>query len=115
LWLHAADNGEIAAPVDRLLFVAPPGARDFAKECESFSPKPFCKEKVEASSLTPIRLAYAENDPYCIPDAQTSYGAIYDFDSEILPGAGHITESTGFGPWPAVERWVFDPDFRLTQ
>ncbi len=113
LWLHAADRGEIEAPVHRVLMVAPPGTRDFAKECESFLPRHFCKEQIKASSLAPIRLVYAENDPYCLPDAQTSYGGIYGFDSEILPGAGHITESTGFGPWPAVEKWVGNQDTRL--
>ena len=113
LWLHAADKGEITARVDRVLLVAPPGANDFAKECSSFSPQTFCRKKIEASSLARIRLAYAENDPYCVPDAQSSYGSKYGFDSEVLLGAGHITESTGFGPWPAVERWVGDPGTRL--
>ena len=43
------------------------------------------------------------------------YGAPLGLDSEVLPGAGHLTIDDGYGPWPAALAWCLDPATRFTR
>ena len=52
-------------------------------------------------------LVHADDDPYCPEGAAELYGRPLQIRGELLRGAGHINPESGFGPWPAVERWAY--------
>jgi uncharacterized protein len=53
-------------------------------------------------------------DPAC-PEGSASlvYGQPLGLDAETIHGAGHLSISDGYGPWPAVLGWCLDESFRF--
>jgi uncharacterized protein len=104
LWAHAAPRLGAVAHVDRLLWVAPPGPSAIVAEVETFSPRDLNGAAIR-SSATVWQLVCGDDDPYCPERADRFYGTL-GVQAKVLPRAGHIEPDTGFGPWPAVERWA---------
>jgi len=110
LWLHAAAEGVVDPVADRVLLVAPPSpAVTAGTPAMAGFVAPEDAASVWAASRTAVRLVCSDADPYSTEGtAAEHYGAPLGLDSEVLPGAGHLTISDGYGPWPAVLAWCLD-------
>ena len=115
LWLHAAERGLVDPPAGRVLLVAPPSPVVTASHPEIAGfVAPEDPASVWASSRADVRLVASDADVYSSEGtAHTLYGGPLGLDSEILPGAGHLTIDDGYGPWPAVLAWALDPVTRF--
>ena len=115
LWLHAAERGLVDPPADRVLLVAPPSpavTSSYAEMAGFLAPED--PASVWLSSGATVRLVASADDAYSTEGtADALYGSPLGLDSEILPGAGHVTIDDGFGPWPAVLDWALDPATRF--
>ncbi len=70
---------------------------------------------VRSASRTAVRLVASDADVYSTEGtAHALYGGPLGLDSDVLPGAGHLTIEDGYGPWPAVLAWALDPATRIT-
>ena len=115
LWLHAAARGLVDPVADRVLLVAPPSPAvtagipaiaDFVAPQDPAS--------VWASSRADVRLVCSDADPYSTEGtAKDVYGDPLGLDTELLPGAGHLTIEDGYGDWPAALAWCLDPATRF--
>ncbi len=114
LFLHAAARA--AQPLaDRVLLVSPPG-RWLAEEVAavaSFAFETFPRERVAAASRIQIRMVCSDNDPYSRIGADVEFGTPLGFDTEVLPGKGHLSMDNGYGPWPAALDWCLDSTTRF--
>ena len=110
LWLHAAAEGLVDPVADRVLLVAPPSpAVTAGTPAMAGFVAPEEPASVWAASRTGVRLVCSDADPYSTEGtAAELYGAPLGLDSEVLPGAGHLRISDGYGPWPAVLAWCLD-------
>ncbi|MFJ6939614.1 RBBP9/YdeN family alpha/beta hydrolase [Streptomyces sp. NPDC101132] len=115
LWLHAAARGAVSRPVDRVLLVAPPSASVLAghPEIAGFAP-PELGPGLPAAAARSTRLVCGDVDPYCPEGAVAEYAEPLGIPVDVLPGAGHISMTEGYGPWPAVLDWCLDPSAALT-
>jgi predicted alpha/beta hydrolase family esterase len=115
LWLHAAERGLVEPPADRVLLVAPPSPAVTSSYAEMAGfLAPVDPASVWLSSRDPVRLVASADDPWSAAGtADALYGGPLGLDSEVLPGAGHVTIEDGFGPWPAVLAWALDPATRF--
>ena len=116
LWLHAAERGLVDPPADRVLLVAPPSPAVTASyDAIAGFLAPEDPASVWASSTATVRLVASAEDPYSTEGtAADLYGGPLGLDSEVLPGAGHLTIEDGYGPWPTVLGWALDPATRFT-
>jgi predicted alpha/beta hydrolase family esterase len=106
LWAREAPRIAAEGPVDRVLLVTPPCPVSPIPEAASFYPTPLDPEAVAASARE-VRLVATDNDPYCPAGAARSFGAPLGIEVDVLPGAGHVNVEAGYGPWPAVEAWLY--------
>ena len=116
LWLHAAAEGLVDPVADRVLLVAPPspGVTAGTPAMATFL-APEEPAAVWAASRADVRLVCSDADSYSTEGtAAELYGAPLGLDSEVLPGAGHLTISDGYGPWPAALAWCLDGATRFT-
>jgi len=114
LWLHYATRPS-AKPVDRLLLVAPPCPPAVAKipEFQGFAPVPIDAQAL-ARSANRCLMVCSSGDDYCEASAAVAFANQLGIESEILPSeAGHVNTASGFGPWPHVEEWCYDPTIRF--
>lgn len=104
LWLHHGAR-EISQRVDRVLLVAPPAPDCDDPLLKSFVPPPLdsCGVRRAASQT---RMVVGEGDPWCSLNAAKLMAELLRVDIDVLPGAGHINADAGYGPWPAVLKWV---------
>lgn len=107
LWLHGV--AELGLHADRVLLVAPPGPSFLKNDSplRSFLPLP---DGIDGSSW---RLVCSDADPHCIEEPAEYFGTKYDCDVDLIPGAGHLALSDGYGKWPSVLAWALDPKVRL--
>ena len=113
-WFHYATT-DPAMPVDRLLLVAPPCPPALARipELQGFAPVPLDAGAL-ARSARHCRMVCSSRDEYCQESAALAYAGPLNIEGEILPSqAGHINIASGFGPWPQVEKWCYDPTVRF--
>ncbi|MBA2631286.1 MAG: alpha/beta hydrolase [Thermoleophilaceae bacterium] len=108
LWFREA--AAVAAPVDRLLLVAPPASRCVPDPDAEFRIERFDAGAVCASVRGEIRMVCSDADPYNPEGAQAMYADALGITADILPGAGHITPDSGYGPWPFAEEWCAQPE-----
>ena len=106
LWFHHVAEGGPQA--DRLLLVAPPSQAAGLPEIEAFFPAPL------PALPRGARLVCSDDDPYCPEGAAALYGEPLGIPVDLLPGAGHVTSDTGYGPWPEVEAWCVEGDRPIT-
>lgn len=102
LWLGARPAD---AAVERVLLVAPP-----SREVVAGIP-----EIAAFAGLDIVRPAYdttivaSDDDPYCPEGAQAAYGAPLGIPVQTIPGGGHLELTAGYGEWPSLLAWAFDP------
>jgi predicted alpha/beta hydrolase family esterase len=115
LWLHAAADGRVDPPADRVLLVAPPSpAVTAGTPAMAEFVAPLAATAVRSASRTDVRLVCSDADVYSTEGtAAELYGGPLGLDAEVLPGAGHLTIDDGYGPWPAVLDWCLDPTTRF--
>jgi predicted alpha/beta hydrolase family esterase len=109
LWLHRAAVGPVSPRPARVLLVAPPTPRLPYPELRGFLPVPLDVDAVRAAADGTI-LVCSDNDETCPEGAATAYGRPLKIPVTMLPGAGHINVTAGYGPWPAVEQWCNRPN-----
>jgi predicted alpha/beta hydrolase family esterase len=112
LWYQASERGLVDPIADRVLLVEPPGPSVLAEAATAaFAPREWSTDVLHSSSRAPIRLVASDIDPYC-PEgpAAVVYGQPLGIDADTIPGAGHLTPSDGYGPWPDVLSWCLDPE-----
>jgi hypothetical protein len=103
LWLQHAHGGAPAGPVDRVLLVAPPSP-SVALPARGFFPLSVEPGEVAAAAGSTL-VVWSDDDPYCPEGAERLYADPLELRSCGLPGRGHINPDSGFGAWPAAERW----------
>ncbi len=62
---------------------------------------------------TQTRMVCSDNDPFSRIGADVEFGTPLAFDTEVLPGRGHLSMDDGYGPWPAALDWCLDPTTRF--
>lgn len=100
LWLHHRAGGGPAA--QRALLVAPPLPEPMLDELQSFYPFPLLP-----GSSPEARIVASDADEYNPRGGAHTFAAPLGLAIDVLEGAGHINPDAGYGPWPAVERWVY--------
>ncbi|WP_418957939.1 RBBP9/YdeN family alpha/beta hydrolase [Streptomyces tritici] len=110
LWLRA---GERRPNADRVLLVAPPSPPVTAgiPEIAAFAAG---LDLGDVRLKAPTRLVYGDGDPYCPEGADVHYGTPLGMDVDRVPGGGHLTPDSGYGPWPSLLSWCENPLTRLT-
>jgi predicted alpha/beta hydrolase family esterase len=116
LWYKASTAAVLDRPADRVLLVAPPGPSLLALPVtRDFSSGSWSAEALSSSSRTQIRLVGSEADPNCSEGpAAVIYGRALGLDAETIPGAGHLSMSDGYGPWPPALHWCLDGKVRFS-
>jgi predicted alpha/beta hydrolase family esterase len=104
LWLHNARAVQPEQRVDRVLLVAPPCATSGDPRLDSFFPVPLDPAAVAAAAGS-TRLICSDNDPWCPEGADAVYAEPLHLDVEVIPGAEHVDDESGYGPWPHLEAW----------
>ncbi len=106
LWFHAAARGlPDAAPVDRVLLVAPPDSARVPRAGASFRLDRLDPQAVLTSAREELTIACSDADPYNPAGAQALYGDPLGIDAVVFEGAGHISLQDGFGRWPFAQEW----------
>lgn len=117
LWLLAAAELHPEERVDRVALVAPPGLAAFVPACRAFLPVRIDRSAVLAASRQqPIAIS-SDNDPNCsegLDEVRSVYIEPLGLDEVVIPGAGHLSSSDGFGPWPEMLGWCLgeEPDWQ---
>lgn len=112
LWLRTAVAIAGSGPVDRLLLVSPPESGRLPDNGAGFRYGPVDAPALQASCLSPVRIACGELDPFR-PDGPPEWGTEAGAEINRLPGVGHVTPDDGHGPWPTCLEWCLDPTTRL--
>jgi uncharacterized protein len=113
MWFGAAPAFDDVCRVDRLLLVSPPASERVPEGGASFRLSHLDVDAVIASVGSTIRIVCSDADPYNPIGADVLYAGDLDAEVDLIPGAGHITPSTGYGPWPSAKAWCLDPSQRL--
>ncbi len=100
LWLHHRARG--GQPAERALLVAPPLPDPMIDELDSFFPVP-----LEPQLAREARVVCSDADPYNPRGAIERYAEPLGVPVDVIADAGHINPESGYGPWPAVERWAY--------
>lgn len=104
LWGHvAAASGRVIA--DRVLLVAPPSIDLVRREIPTFEPSVLNRDLLLACADT--RLLLGEGDPW-LPDPSPLVSS--GLPVEWVAGGAHLNVEAGYGPWPAMMRWVYGVD-----
>ena len=104
LWLHHAARRP-AAPVARVLLVAPPQPDEEDAQSAGFRPTPLDRDAVSAAARE-TRLVCSTDDPWCARETSERIGAAVDVPIDWIEGGGHINTDAGYGPWAVVEAWA---------
>jgi predicted alpha/beta hydrolase family esterase len=107
LWLrHGVEEFDPAAlRVDRVLLVAPPGPSCDEPLIAGFLPPPLDPTVVRRAGCT-TRMVAGEGDPYCSLDEAKLMADSLRIPLDVIPAGGHLNADFGYGPWPAVLKWV---------
>jgi predicted alpha/beta hydrolase family esterase len=113
-WLHYALM-PYAIPVDRLCWWRLPAGRPERTLDLEFAPVPLDPVAV-ARTAGQCRIVCSRGDEYCEVSAELAYAGPLGIATDLLPPrAGHINIAAGFGPWPQVEKWCYDPAIRFSE
>ena len=106
LWLGARPDSPLA--VSRVLLVAPPSVRVVAgfDDIAAFASLPLAVSPLDARST---RVVASDDDPFTPDGAEAEFGLPLGIPTTILPGQGHFTVDSGYGEWPSLVEWCFDP------
>jgi predicted alpha/beta hydrolase family esterase len=104
LWLRHTPSVRADQRVDRVLLVAPPCGPSDDPRLAPFFPVDLNPGAVAAAAGSTL-LVCSDNDPWCPEGADVVYGKPLGLDVEVIPGAEHIDDESGYGPWPHLEAW----------
>ena len=108
-WMHYATAAASAGVASRVLLVAPPYVApdvlpiDAPVTIKEFFPPPLVSGAIAAASFQTDIIA-SDNDKYATYDQVRVYSERLGVPLHLMSGAGHISSTSGYGPWP----WVFD-------
>jgi len=68
---------------------------------------------VRSTCRTTIRVVTTDNDPFNPDCGAQAYAQALGAELDLIPGGGHLGPIDGYGPWPSIQAWCFDPDVRL--
>jgi predicted alpha/beta hydrolase family esterase len=114
LWMRGATGGLItdALAPDRLVLVSPPAPGwkpPAAIGFEPFRVADIDADALRASARTEIRFVGSEGDDYNPLGVESTYARPLGLPFDLIPGAGHISQADGYGPWPAILAWCENP------
>jgi predicted alpha/beta hydrolase family esterase len=104
LWLTRLARGDSPGLVTRLALVAIPSPLVLGPTIVA----PFVEHPprlVELSGVEQI-VFDGEGDPYSPGGVRTDYAIDDGIPVESVPGGGHLTPDSGFGPWPRILHWA---------
>lgn len=102
LWFHLAPL--LAIEIPRLLLCAPPRDHREIAEIASFFPYTLPAHL----GAREVMMVASDNDPFSDLAQSRTLADALGIALQILHGAGHISSSSGFGPWPWVKEWVME-------
>lgn len=104
LWAHLATaTGRQLA--DRALLVAPPGPQELREHVPTFEPASFGPEL--RLTCPDTALVLGEGDPWlAAPESLLPSG----LPMWRVQGGRHLDVESGYGPWPAMMRWIYGGD-----
>jgi predicted alpha/beta hydrolase family esterase len=91
--------------VHAALLVAPPSPYLLFEPVDSFLPPP--RQRAAWAPIAPRSLLVgSDDDEFTSPDELEEIASAIGVRCRIIPGAGHISTATGYGPWPFVLEWL---------
>lgn len=102
LWFHIAPFVE--KEVEKLMLCAIPQDLGYIRELRSFFPVDIPSDLKAKKVL----MVASDNDPYMNIQDAVELSRKLNVRMKIVPNAGHINASSGFGPWPWAKEWVFE-------
>ena len=114
-FIHAAIEGKIKKPIDRLLMVAPadPDLLTEIKGLKADLSKGSTRLALENAAKS-ITLVGSDQDPWLPNGIEETYGKPLGIKSVLMNGAGHFNLASGFSQWQGVIDWVNDPSSDIT-
>lgn len=106
LWFRAAASVRASDRPGRLLLVSPPAPERIPAGGAEFVGEAVDPEAVRRSVRGEIRVVGSDDDPFNPVGAAELYAGPLGVPAEVVPGAGHITPDSGYGPWPWVLQWA---------
>ncbi len=104
LWLRAAARADAPLGAGRVLLVAPP--------CTAHEPAVgrFLRHGAGAADVAAAAnetlIVASDDDPYCPDGAGPRFARPLGVELVTIPAGGHLNVDSGYGAWPAAERWV---------
>ena len=114
-FIHAAVEGKIKNPVDRLLFVAPADPK-LLGEIEGLKvdlSKPKTKQALDAV-VRNLTVVGSDADPWIPDGVQQTFAEPLGVEAIVIEGAGHFKGDEGWGQWQGLLDWVNDPSADIT-
>lgn len=114
-WAHAAVEGKIKRPLDRVLFVAPADP-ELLGQIEGLNValgKAETKKAIDAATKS-LTIVGSDADVWAPNGIQETFGDPLGVEAVIIEGAKHFTADDGWGPWQGVIDWVNDPSADIT-
>lgn len=114
-FLHAAIEGKIKQPIDRLLFVAPadPNLLGEIKGLKVDLGNPATKKAVDAV-VRNLTVVGSDADPWTPDGIQETFGTPLGVKAVVIHGAQHFTTEQGWGKWDGLFDWVNNPEADIT-
>jgi predicted alpha/beta hydrolase family esterase len=114
-FLHAAVEGKIKNPVDRVLFVAPADPK-LLGEIQGLKVD-LAKSKTKQALDAVVRnltIVGSDADPWIPDGVEQTFAVPLGVDAIVITGAGHFKGDEGWGPWKGLLDWVNDPSSDIT-
>jgi predicted alpha/beta hydrolase family esterase len=114
-FIHAAVEGKIKTPVDRLLLVAPADPK-LLGEIQGLKvdlSRSKTKQAVQAVAKS-LTIVGSDADPWIPDGVQETFGAPLGVEAIVIEGAGHFKGDEGWGKWQGLLDWVNDPSSDIT-
>ena len=114
-FIHAAVEGKISNPVDRLLFVAPadPKLLGEIQGLKVALDKPATKHALNAAAKS-LTIVGSDADPWIPDGVQETFGGPLGVEAIVIQGAGHFKGDEGWGHWQGLLDWVNEPSSDIT-
>lgn len=104
LWLHHVVGAGDASRPARVLLVSPPSPQTAIVEIAAFYPPPLDSAAVQRAAGGTVLVA-GDDDPYLAEGIDAAYGQPLRLSPTIIPGGGHLSTNSGYGPWPTALDW----------
>jgi predicted alpha/beta hydrolase family esterase len=104
LWLHHVATPNESPRAARVALVSPPSPTTAIAEIAEFFPPPLDIDTVRRGADGTVLVA-GSDDPYLPDGIAAEYGLPLKMATTVIDGGGHLNDSSGYGPWPAVLDW----------